>query len=163
MNIAETVSQRGDCRRSHVGAVIVDTQHRIVSTGYNGVAAGQEGCLDGKCPRGLKTFATQEKFRGGIIADCVAIHAEVNALLYSDRTRHEGGTLYVNKIPCYDCLRTMEAGGIQQVVYLDHHDIVCDIPVADWRLYAASESGLIPTADDFVTRQDDEKAGAPVL
>ena len=36
MNLAITVSQRGTCDRAYVGCVIVNNDHRIVTTGYNG-------------------------------------------------------------------------------------------------------------------------------
>lgn len=131
MNVADAVAQRGDCRRALVGAVIVDKANRIVSTGYNGVAAGREGCREGKCPRGLKERG--EGFQGGAITDCIAFHAETNAILYSDRSRHEHGTLYVNKLPCFDCLKTMEGAGIKRVVYMDPYSVMGWMNVSAWR------------------------------
>lgn len=54
LGIADSVAVRADCTRRRVGAVVVDasTKH-IISTGYNGAAPGEPGCLsDGACPRG---------------------------------------------------------------------------------------------------------------
>jgi dCMP deaminase len=52
MDIAQAVAKRGDCTRRQVGAVIVDLENRIVSTGYNGTPPGGPSCLKGDCPRG---------------------------------------------------------------------------------------------------------------
>lgn len=54
LGIADSVAVRADCTRRRVGAVVVDrrTKH-LISTGYNGAAPGEPGCLsDGACPRG---------------------------------------------------------------------------------------------------------------
>jgi dCMP deaminase len=51
--IVDAVSRRADCTRRQVGAIIVDTDHRLVAAGYNGAPPGAKGCLsDGACPRG---------------------------------------------------------------------------------------------------------------
>lgn len=54
LGIADAVAVRADCTRRRVGAVVVDqTTKHIISTGYNGAAPGEPGCLsDGACPRG---------------------------------------------------------------------------------------------------------------
>lgn len=52
MGIAQAVARRGDCTRRQVGAVILSPEHRVVGLGFNGTRPGDEGCLDGACPRG---------------------------------------------------------------------------------------------------------------
>ncbi len=110
LGIASQVATRSDCRRAQVGAVIVDERNRIVSTGYVGTAAGQPGCLDGACPRGL--LSTEDCPPGTEYSNCISFHAEVNALLYSDRSRHEGGTIYVTRQPCDWCYKLIRASGV---------------------------------------------------
>lgn len=46
------LARRGDCTRRQVGALIVDTDHRIAGAGYNGSYPGGPSCLKGDCPRG---------------------------------------------------------------------------------------------------------------
>lgn len=111
--IARTVSTRADCRRRKVGAVIVDANHRIVSTGYNGAPAGDQGCLEGACPRGLMT--SEEAAPGTAYDNCIAVHAEANALLYA-RTSLVGCTIYVTCPPCRDCSKLIAGAGIVRVV-----------------------------------------------
>lgn len=52
LGIAKAVSQRGDCTRRQVGAVILDVDQGPVSFGYNGSYSGGPSCLAGECPRG---------------------------------------------------------------------------------------------------------------
>lgn len=61
LGIAEAVSLRGDCTRRRVGAVLLDTQHRLIGAGYNGSWPGGPSCLKGDCPRGLH-FRTAEPY-----------------------------------------------------------------------------------------------------
>ncbi len=116
LGIADAVAARSDCRRAKVGAVIVDHAMRIVSTGYVGTAAGQEGCLDGACPRGQLT--TEECPPGTEYSNCISFHAEVNALLYGDRVRHElGGTIYITREPCDWCWKLIRAAGLSYAIF----------------------------------------------
>jgi dCMP deaminase len=127
--IAHAVAARSDCRRASVGAVIVDTGNRIVSTGYVGTQAGQPGCLDGACPRGL--LSADQCAPGSQYDNCISTHAEANALLYSDRRRHNGGTIYITRAPCYTCLKLLRSSGLATAVFttdtpnhLDRTDLV---------------------------------------
>lgn len=112
--IAISVSRRADCRRRQVGAVIVDADHRILSTGYNGAPSGHAGCLDGHCPRGLLSYAEVSALSA--YDDCISIHAEANALLYA-RTSLVGATIYVTCKPCKDCAKLIAGSGIVMTVY----------------------------------------------
>ena len=113
MGIAEAVATRSDCRRATVGAVIVDGRNRIISTGYVGAAPKQTGCLDGGCLRGLLSAETCPP--GSDYDNCISTHAEVNALLYSDRSRHDGGHMYVTRRPCYACYKVLRNSGLRIV------------------------------------------------
>lgn len=117
--IAVAVSIRADCTRRQVGAVVVDNR-RIVGTGYNGAPAGDRGCAsDGACPRGKLDYdevAPLSSYDTGP-GSCIAVHAEANALLYTDRGDLYGSTLYVTCEPCEGCLRLIRAAGVMRVVW----------------------------------------------
>lgn len=115
LDIARAVAARTDCRRSQVGAVIVDTRLRIVGSGYPGTAPGEPGCLSGACPRAA--LSKLDCPPGTSYENCISFHAEINALLNSDRTRYEGGTIYVTREPCHWCYKAIKASGIAKVVY----------------------------------------------
>lgn len=123
MHIAISVSARGECLRSKVGAVIVKDR-RIVSTGYNGAPAGMESCLDGVCPRAASNVEPGSSYDSGA-GTCIALHAEQNAVLWASREDREGSTLYVTRKPCEGCWRTLQGSGIKRVVWaraMEPHD-----------------------------------------
>lgn len=116
LGIAQAVAARADCTRAKHGAVIVK-HNRIVATGYNGAPAGQPGCLTyGACPRGQKSYE-ELPTRAGDYSDCIAVHAEANALLYADRDRCEGATIYITGAPCAGCKKLILGAGIVRTVY----------------------------------------------
>lgn len=118
--IAETVSTRADCRRRTVGCVIVK-DHRIMSTGYNGGPSGGPSCLAGECPRGLLTYDQVEGLadydRPGTPGYCVAVHAEVNAVVYAGWNEARGATAYITDPPCPGCRKVLAAAGIARVLW----------------------------------------------
>ena len=111
--LADTVSTRADCVRRKVGAVIVDPHHRILSTGYNGAPSGKPGCLTaGACPRGRSVVPSYTDY-----SNCIAVHAEANALLYVNGWHTRGATLYTTDMPCLSCQKLIEGAGIARVVW----------------------------------------------
>lgn len=56
---------------------------------------------------------------GSCYSNCVAIHAELNALLYCDRSDLPDSTLYITREACYGCLKAIQAVGISRVVTPD--------------------------------------------
>jgi len=122
MAIAGAVSLRGDCTRRQVGAVIIGERHEIISIGYNGVAPGEPGCLQGACPRGHLTMEQQPA--GGSYANCIATHAEMNALIRADHERLAGATIYVTCEPCSECAKVAANTPLSQIVYADNGQLV---------------------------------------
>lgn len=115
--IARAVATRADCTRRQVGAVVLDQHHRVVATGYNGAPPGARGCLAGGCPRGLLNTADPYSSYDTGPGLCISNHAEANALLHGDRSKYEGGTLYVTDQPCVGCARLIANSGIREIVW----------------------------------------------
>lgn len=113
--LAHTATMRADCTRARVGAVVMNRRHEIRGIGYNGAAAGEPGCASaGACPRGKLSLA--ECPRDSDYSNCVAIHAEANALRFTPPDELPGATLYVTREPCPDCWRLIRRKGIARVV-----------------------------------------------
>ena len=110
LEIAEAVALRGDCRRKRVGCVLVDQDHRIIGTGYNGAEPGGPSCLAGQCPRGLDDSPPDEDY-----SDCIAVHAEANALLFA-RASCKGATAYVTTWVCEGCKKLLRGAGVDRLV-----------------------------------------------
>lgn len=122
LGVACAVSTRADCTRRQIGAVIVNSDHRILGQGYNGAPPGRLGCLtDNACPRGR--MSNTEVLPGSSydtgLGSCIAVHAEINAILDAGgRENCLGATLYITDAPCDGCARIIDAAGIIRVVHL---------------------------------------------
>ena len=67
--------------------------------------------------------------RPGTPGFCIAIHAEVNALLFATRDT-KGATAYITDPPCPGCRKALAAAGIIRVVWPDGtHDAEA---LVDW-------------------------------
>lgn len=121
LTIAHAVSARAKCTRRTVGAVLV-LDRRIIATGYNGAAPGLPDCLEGACPRGGLGYDQVPELgdydRPGTPGFCIAIHAEVNALLFATRDT-KGATAYITDPPCAGCRKALAAAGIVRAVWPD--------------------------------------------
>lgn len=109
--IARAVALRADCTRRLVGCAIFDTDHRVVSTGYNGAPPGGKSCLAGECPRAQSDVLPGSSYDTGAGA-CIALHAEQNAIIWADPQRLKGSTLYCTDVPCDGCARLIAGVGI---------------------------------------------------
>ena len=118
LDIASVMSARARCTRAGVGAVVVGVDNRIVSTGYNGPPAGLdvEGDCSNFCPRSITSQPSPD------YADCVTVHAELNAIAYADRSRMQDGTIYITATPCWSCAKVIANSGIKRVVFINDRD-----------------------------------------
>ncbi|QKT07882.1 cell division protein DedD [Gordonia sp. X0973] len=127
LGIAEAVAARSDCERSRVGAVLVDQDNRILSTGYNGAPAGKPGCES--CPRRLSGCEPGADYHHPETR-CNALHAEMNCLLYSrGRSDTRGATLYLTREPCDMCQLVIQAAGVRIVYWGDARRWDCWYPL----------------------------------
>lgn len=117
LGIAQAVSARADCSRRQVGAVIVGTDRRLISVGYNGAPPGKPGCLtDGACPRANSGVAPGAPYDHGT-GRCIAVHAEANAIINGDFSRMLNATIYCTDEPCHECARLIEGARIAHVIF----------------------------------------------
>ena len=107
--LAETFST---CAKRQYFAVVIAPNGRVVGVGYNGSPPNLGHCKDGACPRYLEQSAN-----GSNYDNCIAQHAEANALLWSDPTMRQGATLVVNGPPCFGCAKQIASASIKRVVY----------------------------------------------
>lgn len=108
INVAIEFSKRSTCDRAAVGCVIATSDGRVLSTGYNGSAAGMPHCSDA----------------GHIIDEsgsCIrTIHAEMNAVAHAAKhgVKLAGAVAYCTHRPCVNCAKVLTAAGIARVVYV---------------------------------------------
>tara|TARA_R110002167_G_scaffold143958_2_gene333643 strand:- start:3928 stop:4368 length:441 start_codon:yes stop_codon:yes gene_type:complete len=102
MDLAWHISGWSKDPRRKVGAVIVDSNRRILAMGYNGF------------PRGVdddwRRYADRETKLS------LVVHAELNAIL-SATAPLEMATLYVTSAPCAECAKAILQTGIDRVVW----------------------------------------------
>lgn len=115
LQIAQLVSTRGTCPRKYVGCILVDYKHRIISTGYNGVASGAIHCIDTPCPGA--------QYTSGFLDVCQAIHAEQNALIQC-RNSDSIYTVYCTLAPCPSCAKLFLNTGCHRIVYTEEHSTI---------------------------------------
>ena len=113
--IARVWTARSTCSRRQVAAVVV-VDKRVIGQGYNGVASGKVHCIDGGCPRGSFTHEQIPKDADYNQYPCLALHAEMNAILDAGLRACEGATLYVTDKPCQQCTNLIEHTKIARVV-----------------------------------------------
>ena len=104
MRIAETVATKSKDPSSKMGCVIVDTNKRVVSLGYNGMLQGADESKMTLSERPMKYY--------------FAIHSEMNALIFAKRDL-TGCTIYNKVATCENCLKYCLQAGIKRFVYKD--------------------------------------------
>jgi dCMP deaminase len=110
MNMALETAQRTNCMKRAVGAVVVG-RGRVISTGYNGTAAGEPNCFDGGCKR----CNSGESSQGQNLDTCLCVHAEANALLNHSASSLEECFIYCTSFPCLPCAKLIKTVGISVV------------------------------------------------
>lgn len=112
LKIALVVAERSTCLRHHVGAVAVKDKH-ILSTGYNGAAAGLKDCLELGCLRNELNIPSGTRHE-----ICRAIHAEQNVIIQASLhgVSLEGATIYCTHTPCILCAKMLVNARIKRFV-----------------------------------------------
>ena len=112
LKIASVVAERSTCRRHHIGAVAVRNKH-ILTTGYNGAAAGLKDCLELGCLRDEMGIPSGERHE-----ICRGIHAEQNVIIQAalHGISLEGSTVYCTHTPCVLCAKMLVNARIKRFV-----------------------------------------------
>lgn len=113
--------QFSTCGKRQYSAVVLSPHGRVIGFGYNGSPPNMGHCTDGHCPRLHVDSAS-----GSIYDNCIAQHAEANALLWTDPAQRTGATLIVNGPPCFGCAKQIASSGVARVV------CASDPSYADW-------------------------------
>mgnify|MGYP002661907132 CR=1 FL=1 len=104
MSVAIAAQRRSKDPNTQVGACIANTNHRILSVGYNGTPSALN---DDFFPWGTSDDPLQDKHN-------YVVHAEANAVLnYRGSLKDlEGSTVYVTLFPCHDCAKILAQVGV---------------------------------------------------
>ena len=107
MSLAHLSAVRSKDPSTQVGAVIVDSNNKVVGLGYNGFP---RGCDDKEFPweRDGEFLNTKYPY---------VCHAELNAILNSIKSLKDC-TIYVALFPCHECTKAIIQSGIREIVYL---------------------------------------------
>ena len=111
MRVAIAAQLRSKDPNTPVSACIADTNHRILSVGYNGTPSALN---DDDFPWGTSDDPLQDKHN-------YVVHAEANAVLnYRGSLKDlSHASVYVTLFPCHECAKILAQAGIGEVVYLD--------------------------------------------
>jgi dCMP deaminase len=105
LGLAEQISKMSRDPSTQVGAIIIDENRRIISTGYNGF------------PRGIKD---DDRLNNRELKYKIVIHAEVNAILFANRDLHNCVLYTYPFMPCSsvgnNCASVVIQSGIKRVV-----------------------------------------------
>jgi dCMP deaminase len=117
LKIASVVGERSTCRRHHMGAIAVKDKH-ILTTGYNGAAAGLKDCLELGCLRDELGIPSGQRHE-----ICRAIHAEQNVIIQAalHGISLEGSTIYCTHTPCVLCAKMLVNARIKRFVTFGHY------------------------------------------
>lgn len=101
MGLAHHVATRSKDPSTRVGAVIVDSDRRIVSTGFNGPPRGTDDTI---------------AFNSRTVKLMRVLHAEENAILFAARPVR-GYSMFTTHHPCAHCAAVIVQAGIQHVYH----------------------------------------------
>jgi dCMP deaminase len=103
LSLAHKATERSKDPNTNVGAVIVNDDRCVISTGYNGFAHGVKD--------------THERWQRPLKYDFV-VHAEANAIGQAAKmgSKTNGCDIYVTHFPCKDCAKLIITAGIKRII-----------------------------------------------
>jgi dCMP deaminase len=132
MGMVEVMAEQSTCARIRTASLIVRDK-RIISTGYNGVCAGEEHCVDHwgaywdveMIPVSFGEWTRTDEFKQLHRAySANELHAERNAILFAAKEgiSTNGSTIYTLYSPCMDCATSIYSAGIKRLYYKHKYD-----------------------------------------
>lgn len=121
VNLLPHIAARGTCSRRQVGAIAVDREGVIITTGYNGAPSKARHCDHGAYARAEDD---PDLYRVNNRWSCQrANHAEANLVYHAAKrgVALAGTIVYCDTFPCFNCLRSLIAAGVQESVFLDDY------------------------------------------
>lgn len=116
MGVAKLAAQRSSCIKRQVGCVLVDKKWRILSVGYNGAPSGVKSCDEtGNCFR----YSSKS---GEKLGDCVAVHAEQNAILQC-KDLDSISAVFVTTSPCESCMKLLLNTPFTHLFYIEDYPL----------------------------------------
>ena len=105
MTLAYLISMKSKDPSTRVGAVIVNEDNEIISTGYNGLPRGVDDTAERYADKNYKYLSSN--------------HAEENAVLHCSKIgiASKNCSIYTTWIPCSRCAKTIIQTGIKEVIY----------------------------------------------
>lgn len=119
MGLAHAVAVRSHDIHTKVGCIIVNDEHHIIGTGYNGFPAGM-------CDAALPLNRPDAKNPDADHKHNWMIHAELNALA-NCTVNPKGSTVYLTIEPCHSCSMYMKQQGVGKVLYYGEYKSMTDI------------------------------------
>lgn len=107
--IAEMVSSMSKDPSRKIGAVIVDKDKRIISTGFNGFA---KGIID-----------SEERLQDKETKRMLMLHAEENAILHAKQDLTDCSIFVYGYPPCVHCMSLIIQSGIKTVYYRNSNNL----------------------------------------
>lgn len=124
--VAAEIARRSTCLRRAVGCVLVNARGHVLSTGYNGRAAGLVHCNQSEFaphPNAIDfphRCTSAVAISGTNLDGCEAIHAEQNALLQC-RDVYTIDTCYVTTAPCVTCTKLLLNTSCHRIVFIEEY------------------------------------------
>lgn len=113
LEVAQVLAKRGTCVRRKVGCVLTDRNGICLGTGYNGTGRLQPHCISSRCSGATLLSGTG-------LDNCLAIHAEQNALLSCVDTS-KIHNCYTTTAPCIQCVKMLLNTECQNIIFMEEY------------------------------------------
>jgi len=150
LGLAMQVASRATCIRRQVGCVLVNSRGHILSTGFNGPPSGIPHCIDKPC-------AGAGCPSGEGLEECMAVHAEANALLQC-KDVYEIQSCYVTVSPCIHCIKLLMNTSCENIIFREEYANVLktkDLWVTERASYHMRNWTFLPPAKGIHGGQND--------